>query len=117
MFLCKIGLHKWVTIKEEGYARYIQCGKCNKRRIIGGHQRQPLDKQWIETGEFIKPLPPVPEHILNLLQCQERGEKVKYNGKRCFVEKITSFDDGTEINFSIYLTECIEPTQIKVTLK
>jgi hypothetical protein len=45
--------HSWKTIRETGCHLYQKCA-CGKRRIksLRGASHQPIDTQWVESGEF-----------------------------------------------------------------
>lgn len=46
--------HRWILACWTGIHRYEACAKCGTRRIrrtaAGGYQ--PVDRRWLETGEF-----------------------------------------------------------------
>lgn len=53
--------HKWENVYDIGKHSYLQCKKCDKRRIKVNHPGgyQPKDLKWLAMGEFSKiPEPP-----------------------------------------------------------
>lgn len=47
--------HQWEVVKDTGVNRYEHCTTCGERRAYrhssgGGHQ--PIDRQWVATGEW-----------------------------------------------------------------
>jgi hypothetical protein len=55
--------HKWVVVEDTGVHSYERCGKCGMRRIVRiGSAHQPVDRKWLETGEW-SPTPAPPKNI------------------------------------------------------
>lgn len=58
---CRLGWHDYQCIKDTRMHRYEVCQRCQQRRIrqveFGGHQ--PIDRKWLETGEWTVMWPPL----------------------------------------------------------
>ncbi len=47
--------HRWATVKDTGVYLYEHCTTCGERRAYrhaGGGGYQPIDRQWVTTGEW-----------------------------------------------------------------
>lgn len=57
-------LHRFRTVRDTGGHLYQQC-QCGKRRVLEvGRIYQPVDRGWVETGEWTPlGLPPVAPHV------------------------------------------------------
>lgn len=57
---CRLGWHHYQCVKDTGKHAYEVCQRCQKRRIrvvyAGGYQ--PIDRRWLETGEWAVMRPP-----------------------------------------------------------
>lgn len=57
--LCRIGLHRCDVVRDTGCHEYRVCRHCGKREInTGSRGHQPIDRGWLETGEWTKMVPP-----------------------------------------------------------
>lgn len=47
--------HCYVLVFDGGEVLYMQCTRCNKRKILIAHDCKPvIDQQWLCTGQFTK---------------------------------------------------------------
>lgn len=57
-------LGAWETVKDTGCHLYQVNTMTGARTIIGGSRgHQPIDRGWLETGEWTKPRPPGAQHL------------------------------------------------------
>lgn len=41
-------IHKWEVLSDNGFTKYRECAKCNKREVIQpSFGYQPIDKDWL----------------------------------------------------------------------
>lgn len=51
---CKIGLHNWETHRDTGENKYMQCTKCESRKVVNYNiGYKPIDYNWLSTGKWL----------------------------------------------------------------